>query len=270
MHYRLVVYRYYNSQQVKERFEFIPLDFLPSLLKKDMPLHNLIIDTIALVSRENLIPLWDEDGDYSEKLKKTLDLPLKDNSVAKGQISSYANGVASKYLSLVKERREVITRDDIIKQVNDYDNNSQRKNLIIWWVKKGIRLSKTRQNITENTFIPSYTNCKAITPYRSYKFIWSNHKNDIINKVVKKSMLDEYKSNGMILPLEFSIALPGEVRMPIEYDDFPVELYDFMSTGVSIFLWRYKDYFYKKQMEKNLTPSEILLQNIELSEIENL
>ncbi len=73
--YRFVIYRGYHRQKVKDREEFIPLDFLPYLKRRDEPLHDMFVDLVALISRYNKVPLWDKDTDFSQALEQILAQP---------------------------------------------------------------------------------------------------------------------------------------------------------------------------------------------------
>ncbi|MEN6290470.1 MAG: hypothetical protein ABFD07_00435 [Methanobacterium sp.] len=265
--FRFVTYKYYNSNELKNREEFIPMDFLPMLKKRDLPLHNMIIDTVALVSKINKVPLWDEDGDFSEGLKELSNSTFLSKSVNR-QMYSYIKGTAANYLKHIKNRRKVVTREILLKQFNSYIANSERKRSMIWWVRRALDLTSYNQTIQKNTYIPNFMPCNVVSPYRMYKFVWSLHDNDILKKKAWRNLKidDQY---GSYLPLKFSIAKPGEVLLPIVPDPFPLRLYEFMSYGHSAFLWRHRQYFYKNMLNEQLTPSESFLEKIDLHDINN-
>lgn len=263
--FRFVVYKYYNSHELKNREEFIPMDFLPTLKKRDLPLHDLIIDTIALVSKVNKIPLWDEDGDFSAGLKelKTMNFLSKSK---KRQFYSYTKGTAAKYLKHLKQRRKEVTRDSLNNLFSAYKPVSQRKQDMMWWVRRAFDLVSYNQCIQANTYIPHFMPDNVVSPYRMYKFVWSLHDNDII-KIKAWDKLKKDDVYGSYLPLKFSIAKPGQILQPIGQDPFPLKLYEFMSYGHSLFIWRYRQYFYKNLFNEPLTPSESFLEQIDLHEL---
>ena len=267
--YRFVVYRYYHSPLVKNRQEFMPLDFLPGLLKRDKPLHDMIIAMVALVSKINKIPLWDEDGDYSKVLEDIISQDDSHNERLYLQQVSYREGLANHYLKLIKKVRRSVTVESVEKIFRSYNNNSERKHSIIWWIKAGFDLVSKKQSIHKNTYVPDFIKGNPVTPYRLYKFIWSSHDNDYVN-VKARNRLKKDNELGSLIPIEFSITKPGQKVKPIVSDSFPKTLYAFMSHGVSHVLWRYRQYYYRNQLNEQRTPAESLLERIELSEIQNL
>lgn len=73
--FRFVIWDGFSSQYIKCDEVHFPLDFLPLLKKRDEELHDMIVDTVALVSRCNKIPIWDNDGDYSDAVTRVLKEP---------------------------------------------------------------------------------------------------------------------------------------------------------------------------------------------------
>jgi hypothetical protein len=226
--YRFVVYRFYHSQKVKSQEEYMPLDFLPFLLKRDKPLHDLIVDTVALVSKCNKVPLWDEDGDFSEQMERLLSAGGNTgNDVLDAQYKCYKNGVAAQYLRLIKRRRKVVTTSSVQELLAAYSPESERKRFAIRWIASGIRMAEWKESINKYSYVPNYLTGTPITPYRLYKFVWSLHKNDYVRIHAYQKYKKDEKS-GFILPRLFSVTHPGEVMKPMLSGLFPELLYDFM------------------------------------------
>ena len=245
MRFRYVQYKHYHAQLIKNREEFMPLDFLPDLKKRDLPLHEMILDLVALVSKYNRVPLWDRDGDFSAGLEK-----LRAKKFAGRQQELYTTGAAAQYLRDIHSRMKTISPADLYVKLQAYRTTSQRKIDVCRWINKGIRLASTHEHIGTYSYVPNYTAGKAVSPFRRYKFVWSLQSEDLVRKAafVKLSKGEDY------LPVMFSIAKPGQKLPPLLTGDFPVDLYSFMSTGVAIVMWRYRAYFYKekKTQEKYL------------------
>jgi len=271
LRYRFVAYKYYSSNELRDSEEFLSLDFLPFLKDRDIAMHDMIIDTVALVSKANKVPLWDEDGDYSLCMKELGSSCClgNNNHVLMQQYASYFGGVASQYLKLIKSRRRVITIEMIRAQVLKYRITSWRKRRVIYWVQAALELAEKGGCIADHTYVPHYKKGTPWTPYRSYKFIWSCHQNDCIHKRANSVLQKDLSKYGIFVPLMFSIAKPGQVFKEIKGSVFPVKLYDFMRDGISIFLWRHRTYFYKEMMNAQETPAETLLERIELAEIKD-
>jgi hypothetical protein len=263
--YRFVIYKSYNSQKLAWREEFLPLDFLPGLRKKDQALHDMIIDVIALVSRENKVPFWDEDGDYSEMLQDLLNVPSGGYTVYRLERlhKVYSNGPAAQYLKVLKQRRKVVSISIVQKRLAAYNAKSLRKQYLVWWIRKGLQVASYHQCIKKNSFVPNYIPGEAMTPWQQYKFIWSLHDNDILQVRAKNKLEKAIDKWGDFFPLMFSIAKPEQLLKPIEEDHFPVSLFDFMDYGVKHFIWRYRDYYYKDAFKKQETPSEEFLDDEE-------
>jgi hypothetical protein len=266
LRYQFIVYRHYHRQHVKDREEYIPLDFLPFLKNRDQPLHDMIIDLIALVSKANKIPLWDEDGDFSKGMMDLFADRWLATELYSMQFDCYNTGPAAEYLKLIKKRRRVVTERSIQEMLEKYNAKSERKSQMIWWIKKGLSLAKDKQCITTNTYIPHFWTGTPITPYRMYKFVWSLHDKDILRQRAYAIMKKDEK-DGEFLPLEFSITRPGQKVKPIKHDRFPIRLYDFMSHAVAMLFWRYKDYYYRDRLSAPETPSESLMNLILIDEL---
>ena len=265
--YMFVVYKYYHSQLLEHFRRYVPLDFLPSLKKRDQPLHDIMVDVFALVSKRNKIPLWDEDGDFSEVLKQMPDTLSYVSEVMDRQIHSYTCGTADEYLKLLKSRRKIVTKEIINAQCLQYTFSSQRKREIADWVYRAKVLADTRKCITANSYVPNYTSGNPVTPYRQYKLIWSNHENDILYTKACQKIERDKNTSGNFFPMEFSITKPGQKVKPIRSDNFPVALYGFMDDILSILLGRYIRYFYKSAMMAEIYTPSTLLENLEVAEL---
>lgn len=254
--FRFVVYKYYNSQKLTNREEHFNCNFLPNLFVKDRPLHDIIISVIAIVARENKVPLWDEDGDYSTAIEQ-----LQKNKTQPDSFTNYFTGndylLSVTYLSLIRYYMKTVTPAKINKLMKAYEFKSQRLYSIRWWLNSGLKLAQTKECILEHSYVPHYNKGTPITPFRLYKFIWCNAKDDLIDRVATKKFKKDDDADGWYIPRMFTITNPGEVVKKIENYEFPPLLYDFLSTGIKIFNWRYKDYFFK---EKKVTPKRTLLE----------
>lgn len=270
--YRFVVYCRFHSQRLQDREEHISLDFLPGLRKRDKPLHDLIIDVVALTSRENKIPLWDEDGDFSKAKEEFLSGETKRtiyNNLLDTQKYSYTSGPAALYLRYIKQRRKIVTVASIRKRLIEYDNNSQRKCFMTYWVRHGIDIAVSKKNVDQFTFVPNFLKASnPITPFRLYKYVWSMHDHDIV-KVRAYDQMKKDTKKGFFVPVMFAVTKPGQVATEVNDDDWPEELYDFMRSIISHTRWTYKQYYYKDQLEDRATPMDTLLETIEKAEIKN-
>lgn len=279
--YRFVVYRFYPSNRVRNRNVYLPLDFLPGLEKRDKNLHDLFVDVIALVSRDVKIPLWDEDGDYSEGLDELLTARnmtdklrgdmFGDTTLARHgrQRTIYSTGIAAQYLSLIRQRMKAITPENIKNRA--WNGKSGRLRELLYQIKKGADLAKKKDQIRNYTFIPNYKGFgyEAISPYRSYKFIWSQHNGDILEHYAYNKLQHDENNAGGYLPVAFAIAKPGQKLPSLNQSDFPCLLDDWIGWTEYLITRRYCDYFYKKGHEEILSPSERLLEQIELNQTKN-
>lgn len=266
--YRFVVYKFYHRQKVDADDQFIPFDFLPVLSKRDLPLHNIIIDLVAFVSQVNKIPFWDEDGDFSEPLKNLVAGPISGNDTLDKQLLSYRKGVAATYLKLFKQRRKHVTRESLSDLLWNYEFKSQRKQDIRNWITLGFHLVNHKGNIKQNTFVPNFNTGTPTTPFRQFKFVWSLHSHDYLKVKAFDKLRKDDSAFGSYMPIMFSVTKPGQkVTLP-GYEWFPEGLYEFMKYGYGLFTGRYRQYFYKNQFNETKTPAESLMQQIEISEIQ--
>jgi hypothetical protein len=282
--YRFVIFRRYHRQELSPNEQFISLDFLPHLIKRDRPLHDMIIDAIALTSRCNKIPLWDQDGDYSSALKLFLSKVnikgLSRDSKVKAQYLSYKSGVARKYLQLIKRRRKNVTSAALSKAIGEYSRTIKapgyRKRDMVYWLKGAITLAKTGKNISRESFLPGYIPGRPIGPYRLYKFVWSVSSDDAVASRTGKAMDQDRDSFGLYPPVRFQTTYPGEKVKPLDSPglggfnyrkgDFQLSLYSFMEQGFSHFYHRFRDYYIKERPRKS---SPLLLDIISESELQN-
>lgn len=283
--FRFVIFRYYNSQQVWAATMQFPLDFLPLIKKKDLALHDMIIDVIAMVSKYNKVPLWDEDGDYSKVLKEVLEsepetihyknLGISEQSPLDKVRMLYSKGPAAEYLQLLKKRRRAVSIATVGAHLVNYKNKSgrelsQRQNSLVWWVKGAMQLADTRQTIAPFNFVANFENSKyPVDANRYYKFVWSTHGSDYIEIKADKAMEKDESKWGKFIPVEVSIAKPGQVLRPFKYDDFPAVLCGWMRHSRSHFVNHYTDYYYKNTFNENITPSEKLLADAEMMALKN-
>lgn len=266
--FQFVVYKRFNTQKLKNRFEHFSLEFLPYLKPRDIELHDLIIDIVALVSKCNNIPLWDEDGDFSKQIEILTEQTDNQNSIIMSQISFYKSGPAVEYLNLIRQRIKVVDEKIIQQKIKIYNNKSGRQNQILWWIRNGLRLAASKQNLSPWTFVPGYINGNPVTPYRTFKFVWSTHDNDIIYKKAI-SQLRKDLNNYDAIPLQFTIAKPGELLKDIQPSSFPENLYEFVAQGISHTQYSFRDYYYKKMLASKQPPTT-LLGILELQEIKQI
>lgn len=259
--YRFVIYQHFNRNHFKDDWFFIPLDFLPGLKKRDPVIHDLIIDVVALVCRNNDLPLWDEDGDYSEQMSDLIRNRDSSIEMLDRQRQSYASGPAFEYLKLIRSRISKASLSDCRRRLEDYAAGSQRKQSLRYWLQAGLQLASGRGNLRPFNFLPDYTSCDgAIGPLQYFKFIWSYHENDYVHRTAIGLMRD---CGGSYPPVMFSVARPGQRLKPILEQDFPIRLFRFMSYGWKHVLHGHREYYYKKQLDDQKTPSEVLLEQIE-------
>lgn len=263
-----VVYRNYHSQQISGARFWLPMDFLPYLKERDEPLHDLFIDVVALVSRENKIPLWDEDGDFSTHLNQLKNYENSNQFIRK-QAISYCSGIANFYLQTIKNRRESVNLlSEFLEKRRWYNVSSQRKENILWWLRKGEELASTKMDIISNTYIPSFIKGNPVTPFRQYKFVWSIHSNDILKAKAFGRYNHDREKSGIHVPIDFKVFKPGDVVNNLKGASvYPVLLESFMKDGFGILLGRYRDYFYKKMLEEQATPTENLIDILDKAEV---
>lgn len=259
--FRFVVFKDYHRQKLGHREEWIPLDFLLLLKKRDQLLHDMIVDLIALVSRENKIPLWDEDGDFSEYLKDLLNVPSGGYNVYRleRQHKIYSTGPARQYLRLIKQRRRIVSVKSVQQMLASYDAKSQRKQYAVWWIKKGLRLASEPNDIRNFSFIPNHVPGQPVTPFQQYKFVWSLHENDVLRIRTYHNLNKADEKFGNYFPVMFSVAKPGQVVKPVEYKSYPEDLFEFLDYAVKHFNWAFRDYYFKDSYKKPQTIAEELM-----------
>jgi len=273
-----VIYDYYKSQDVTTRNYHIPLDFLPNIKKKDALLHDLIIETVAMNSRFNKIPLWDEDGEYSKHLEHLLkqkakpveykNLGITEMSVTQRMQLLYTKGPASEYLALIKKRRKVAdvwTVGEIFqKWLRSKKELSQRELYLKYMFREAAEAAETKEDIRKFQYVPEYRGQhKHAVAYDRYKYIWSNHNNDYLYK-----MHDKYEMYGHseYLPLMFEKVYPGKAIKGWKHNHYPEILCGLFKRMYSCFVvGSHVFYYYKNQMKEQLTPGEQLLAKIESS-----
>lgn len=281
--YRFCVYKYYHSQRVDSLIYHIPLDFLPWLEPRDPKLHELIVCTIALLCKQCNLPLWDEDGDYSEAQKTVFGEKYSDtwvvnklqrrsdNFETQGHI--YKAGYSLKYLALIRRVKRTVTPGTIHALLREFNKISQRKHYMICIMKQALQMAITGDDIRDYTLIPSYEardDMRPITPLRTIKFIWSEHPHDEVSKEADKAFEQDRQKYGKYLPLAFTITKPGEkVTLPknegkpdgyYRTNAFPEDMWTFFRE-LSTHIHRHRAYYYKNsKLDNDTTPSERLMQ----------
>lgn len=272
--YRFVVYKNYNNYDVGNNKVFLATNFLPVLKKKDEMLHDLVVDTIAFVSRMNKIPLWDEDGDFSSALtflKKRVN--KRSSGVLKDQLNEYCRGEAYQYLQLFKTRAKVVTGAELKRRIAKYPAGSLRKQYLLWNLKYGVKMAETRGTIKDYGYVPEFVSNKVnvIDAYRMYKIVWNTAADDIIH-IKADELCDDANGFGYFYPMAFSIAKPGEVLVPLKASRFPIMLYKFMNWMDCHFNGTYRDYYHgarKKIKVPRIDSGLLLLDNIERADLRN-
>jgi hypothetical protein len=283
--YRFVIYEGFHGQLIKCQNEHIALDFLPGLQHRDLPLHDLIIDVVALISKRNKIPLWDNDGDYSAVIDQ-LKVNAGGSKTAQIMRHLYTKGDAAQCLLLLKRRRRMVTIDSVAKKLSLYKAKSERQSNIIAWLRNGIDLARTGWNIGLNTFVPNYIQGGTVNPRRLYKFVWGCYQgnqitqSDLVTQGAIERMQADIGKNGYFLPVRFSVALPGQrVKESVLHKvyknsyyntEFAVMLFRFLSNVRAHFKNRYKDYYYKSARANKKPASPYLINNINLEQETNI
>lgn len=269
--FQFVVHKTYSTIFIKPIFFFFPVDFLPLLKNRDLPLHDLIIDAVALISRNCKIPLWDEDGDYSTHLSKLTsgEYDISNNRIIERQKLMYSNGPAAAYLERIKSKRKTVTQESILKQVQAYKITSNRKVAIINWITNSIKVALLHGQIKDFTFIPGCipNRERSITPYRNYKFVWSTHNNDVLFSKARKTLKSDSEAAGDFSPCIFTMAKPGQILKPLNVNPFPIQLSQWMDWGIGIFTRTHQQYFYKNQKHQNTSVGDTMMETIEIQEI---
>jgi hypothetical protein len=277
-----VIYDYYRSQDVTTNNRHIPLDFLPNIKKKDPLFHDLIIETVAMNSRWNKIPLWDEDGEYSKILNQLLkekakpveykNLGITEMSVTQRMQLLYSKGPAAEYLALIKKRRKeanTLTVSTLFqKWFHSKKELSQRECYLKSMFRQAYEAAQTKEDIRKFQYVPEYRGKhQHYVAYDRYKYIWSNHNNDYLYK-----MHDKYEKYGgtEYLPVMFEKIYPGKAIKGWKDNDYPEILCGLFKTMYSCFVsGSHVFYYYKNQMKEQLTPGEQLLAKIESSTLKS-
>lgn len=273
--YQFVVLNGYNGNHFKDEEYFIPLEFLPFLKKRDSALHDLIVDVVAMVVKNCKVPLWDTDGDFSLALQGMSDIYIdqKDNGFLANQLRAYMpNGIANLYLRLIKRRCRHVNTIELKKRIDAYDDKSIRKRIAKWWLRKGFHLTTHKKDLTKIGYVPNYAEGDPVTPFRMYKFIWSMHKNDSIKAQAYQRISTAERKWGRFSPKMFGVTKPGQKLKKPVFDQFPIDLYEFMRLGENHFAGNeYFKYYYRKsdQMETK-TPSAYLIDIIPPAEFDEL
>lgn len=273
-----VIYDYYKSQDVTTREYHIPLDFLPNIKKKDALLHDLIIETVAMNSRWNKIPLWDEDGVYSKILEQLLkekakpveykNLGITEMSATQRMQLLYTKGPAAEYLALIKKRRKVADISTVGKLFQQWLSSKKDLSHREWYLKhmfqRAAAAAETKEDIRKFQYVPEYRGKHTHeVAYDRYKYIWSNHNNDYLNKMYDKQL--DYQRNEY-LPMMFEKVYPGKAIKGWKHNRHPEILCGLFKSMYSCFVvGSHVFYYYKNQMKEQLTPGEQLLAKIESS-----
>lgn len=260
--YRLVIRKNYNSQKVLNEC-YLGIDFLPLLKTKDEQLHDLVVDTIALVSKVNGVKMWYELKQWQEcketfcMYNPSLDywtmediIPMVEKKETKQFISyDYQFGIAAHYQKLFEQRKEVVTIQSVTKMQARYEGDSIRKRLELHWVTGALTMATLGGNIDNNTFVPNYVlSDKTVLPNQSYVFMWCNRKNDPLTEMFYKALISNGEKHGEYIPVKFSITKPGEkITLPKECSH-PERLVEFMKHKGSI-LNAYRDYYYGTELQ---------------------
>lgn len=266
--HRFVVIQEFLSHYVHRYEVYFPVDFLPFLKKRDAELHDLYVDILALVSKYNSIPLWDEDGDFSKQLEILQRSSKTNNELLNDQIFNYVEGAAFQYLTLIKRRKRSVRFEDIERRLYAYKPTSLRKRYVIHWMFKGLRMAESKKNILINTFVPNSAVGNPVTPFRLYKIVWSVHKSDVLKARANAQITKDEKAFGEFWPVNYSVCIPGKIVKPFIPDGFAVKLFDFMHQGEKIVTQYFQDFFYKDRL-KDPNGRKTLIEIFELMEIQN-
>lgn len=274
--FRFAVFQFFHSQKVYG-WRAMPLDFLITLKRKDEALHDIMVDTIALISRHNHIPLWDTDEDFSDGIDEVFDgeeaALESDFGTEKGarfdaQSRIYREGIARQYLTLMQRRKKLARVPNVIHMLQAYIHGhglkkiNDRKQYTINWISFALRVVQTGKDLQDYTLVPTYPgtpdNYNPITPARMLKFIWCDHEADLLERKVSQKMMDESNQWGEFSPVRFTYTLPGEtIRLPKE-DRFPEDIWEVMRRAARLFNGTNRYYYYPHWRAK-YTPSEMEL-----------
>jgi hypothetical protein len=255
--YRFAVYKHYSGNDMKGHEVYLPIEYLPRLKKKDEPLHDLIIDTIALVSKVNKLPLWDEDGDYSRAVKIFIaNASQKDrgNNVLAELYKSYTSGDAYQYLQLLKRRRRIVTTQSVNKALDACQMTSDRKRYIHYHLKEGLRMAVRGGTLEPFNYMPNFSNNKGISADRLYKVIWSDSDIDPVNKMAENAMRAG-REYGYFFPVMITIVYPGKKMKPLNPDGkdkenrMPIDLFGFLVGLARHTCGHHRDYYYGRPVQ---------------------
>lgn len=247
MRYMFVNMKDYPAYKIKYQACHVNLDFLPTLKGKDTQLHDMVIDMIALVSKCNKLPLWDEDGVYSTSLEKFIELSSgrSDSKLMMDYLHLYTKGPAAQYLKLIKSRRRHVTIESLEYMLHRYKPSSNRKREMCYAVRAAIALAKTKGTIDKFDYSPNFNKGVAMPAGQLYKFVWTT---DATDPVFVGADID-YPC-GMFLPTMVSIAKPGQVLKPIDHSDVPVKIFQLMDM-LNRHFWSYRQYYYMPVVAKS-------------------
>jgi hypothetical protein len=254
--YRFVILQRYHSQRVTYRIYNFPLEFLPKIHQADPHLHDLLVDTIAYLSKHAHIPFWDADGDYNRVIERLTPISQLEPGSRQHLLNSiYQKYPAAIYLQLLKQRRKLVTEKDIKQKMEAWQARpSERRRRVLDWCRQCLR---TKGNLAEQTFIPNYMHLhpKIVGPQQHFKFIWSRHEHDAVNREVEKN----WRNCKQYLPVAFSVALPGQILKPIAVSKYPEQLTELMKWTEAVFMRLHGQYFFGNQrLDKSI--SQILLE----------
>jgi hypothetical protein len=252
-----VVVKFFHSQKVDFSSFHIPLEFLPLLAKKDAKLHDIIVDTVALMLKQKHVNLWDVEEYSKRALEHTLRITCKSPKEI-DELEIYQRGDAMKYLKLIRKRSKVVTNDSVLKMFASYIPDSERKRMTLNWVKMLINLNKYKERMNQFDWYPHYANpSNPFTASKKYFFVWSIHRNSSIQKKADYFYKDDDKKSGEYLPAQVSITSPGQVyKTPVE-SSYPEDIHAAMKFGWSVLINRFGQYYFKA---KDLNEHSLSLQ----------
>jgi hypothetical protein len=227
--------------------------------------------------------LWDNDGDYSAVIDQLKQANSGSSKTAQQQIFLYTKGDAAKCLRLIKRRRRQVTIESVSSRLHRYNAKSGRQGEIKSFLSLGLDLARSGWDISLNTYIPNYIQGATLNPQRLYKFVWTAFSGeyavheDLVSQNACETLLKDIKRNGYILPVRFSVTVPGQRVKEFTFHnlyknshyntEFAVMLFRFLSNVRSHFKNRYKDYYYKSSRAKKKPTSPYLINIIENVEL---
>lgn len=269
--YRFVTWLGFHRQAIMDKDIHFKLDFLPFLKGRDLQLHDMIIDAVALISRNNKIPLWDEDGDYSKGLERVNTEPHSATRV-NPLYEDYQVGLPAQYLKIINRRKRAKgLEQELRSRLIKYTDSSDRKTEMVNWVQWALGIAKTKQCMEPYSFLPNYIEAASpIGPQRLYKFVWSTHWKDYVHKIADAKLRDDEKF-GSFLPVMYTAVYPGKKMIPINDHykklaadrgyyrayHFPERMFGFLNEGWKHFNVRFKSYYYKNAQDETATEAYI-------------